>query len=398
MYINGVRDPYGLDRDRDGKACETLPSGAWWLAIPTLLGFIVIGRIRDSKEYGGSVALEDSIKRLALPGIVTAVLSLWLMLALPFLAWAHLWRERRQANGSLLFSSAPGHDAKAVRWALTGLPYVAYVVLILGLARPVALNQTVERKAEGIDIVITLDLSGSMKAEDLRPNRFEAAKTVASEFIANRESDRIGLVVFARQSFTLVPPTLDYTLLRQALADLKLDQIQDGTAIGMGIATSVNRLKTSNAVSKVIIILTDGENNSGEIDPLTAADLAAQYGIRVYTIGASTEGTAPYPIDDPIRSKSTLTNPCSPPSRKRPVASISEPATPMRCAPSTMKSMLWNAPMSKNRSLWTVWTCIGCSLRPRSLSFCSTSGRNATSIACYGFRDDPGGGPRFDSL
>ena len=225
---------------------------------------------------------------------------LWLMLALPFLAWAHLWRERRQANGSLLFSSAPGHDAKAVRWALTGLPYVAYVVLILGLARPVALNQTVERKAEGIDIVITLDLSGSMKAEDLRPNRFEAAKTVASEFIANRESDRIGLVVFARQSFTLVPPTLDYTLLRQALADLKLDQIQDGTAIGMGIATSVNRLKTSNAVSKVIIILTDGENNSGEIDPLTAADLAAQYGIRVYTIGASTEGTAPYPIDDPV--------------------------------------------------------------------------------------------------
>jgi Ca-activated chloride channel family protein len=148
-----------------------------------------------------------------------------------------------------------------------GVPYVAYVLLILGLARPAALNQTVERKAEGIDIVITLDLSGSMKAEDLRPNRFEAAKTVASEFISNRESDRIGLVVFARQSFTLVPPTLDYKLLRQALTDLKLDQIQDGTAIGMGIATAVNRLRDSNAKSKVIILITDGLPTQGATPP-----------------------------------------------------------------------------------------------------------------------------------
>jgi Ca-activated chloride channel family protein len=225
---------------------------------------------------------------------------LWLLLALPALAAAHWIREKKNATGSVMFSSTVGRDAKLIRYALLGIPYLAYILLIVGLSRPVALNQTIERKAEGIDIVITLDLSGSMKAEDLRPNRFEAAKTVAGEFISNRSSDRIGLVVFARQSFTLVPPTLDYKLLRQALIDLKLDQIQDGTAIGMGIATAVNRLKTSKAASKVIIILTDGENNSGEIDPLTAADLAAQFGIRVYTIGASTEGTAPYPIDDPV--------------------------------------------------------------------------------------------------
>lgn len=225
---------------------------------------------------------------------------LWLLLALPALGAAQWYRDRRNATGSVLFSSGVAGDSKLIRYALLGVPYLAYVLLILGLARPAALNQTVERKAEGIDIVITLDLSGSMKAEDLRPNRFEAAKTVASEFISNRESDRIGLVVFARQSFTLVPPTLDYKLLRQALTDLKLDQIQDGTAIGMGIATAVNRLKTSTAASKVIIILTDGENNSGEIDPLTAADLARQFNIRVYTIGASTDGTAPYPIDDPV--------------------------------------------------------------------------------------------------
>lgn len=225
---------------------------------------------------------------------------LWLLLALPALGTAQWYRDRRNATGSVLFSGGVAGDSKLIRYTLLGVPYVAYVLLILGLARPASLNQTIERKAEGIDIMITLDLSGSMKAEDLRPNRFEAAKTVASEFISNRESDRIGLVVFARQSFTLVPPTLDYKLLRQALTDLKLDQIQDGTAIGMGIATAVNRLKTSTAASKVIIILTDGENNSGEIDPLTAADLARQFNIRVYTIGASTEGTAPYPIDDPV--------------------------------------------------------------------------------------------------
>lgn len=225
---------------------------------------------------------------------------LWALLLAPALAAAHWQYSKRQATGNVLYSSAPEASTGWIRWLLLAIPVTAYVLLIVALARPVALNQTIQRKAEGIDIVITLDLSSSMKAEDLRPNRFEAAKSVAGEFISNRESDRIGLVVFARQSFTLVPPTLDYKLLRKALTDLKLDQIQDGTAIGMGLATSVNRLKNSKAASKVIILLTDGENNAGEIDPLTAADLAVQFGIRVYTIGASTEGQAPYPIDDPV--------------------------------------------------------------------------------------------------
>jgi Ca-activated chloride channel family protein len=139
-----------------------------------------------------------------------------------------------------------------------------------------------------------------MKAEDLKPNRLEAAKNVAENFINKRVSDRIGLVLFARKSFTMVPPTLDYDLLKRLLADVEMGVVEDGTAIGMGIATAVNRLKESEAKSKIIILLTDGQNNSGEIDPVTAADLAVSYGIKIYTIGAGTRGTAPYPVKDPI--------------------------------------------------------------------------------------------------
>ena len=172
--------------------------------------------------------------------------------------------------------------------------------LIYALARPQEQLTTVERNAEGIDIVLALDISSSMKAEDLKPNRFEAAREVAKEFIDQRISDRIGLVSFAMQSFTVCPPTLDYRLLKELIDEVEMGVIQDGTAIGMGIATSVNRLKDSEAKSKVIILLTDGQNNAGEIDPVTAADLALAYDIKIYTIGAGTRGTAPYPVDDPI--------------------------------------------------------------------------------------------------
>lgn len=227
---------------------------------------------------------------------------MWMLLAalIPVLAAVHAWRLRTRSVPVLLFSRLGGTRFSVLAWTVPALTYTSLLLLSVAMARPVALNQTIERSTEGIDIVLTLDLSTSMRAEDLRPNRFEAAKAVASEFIDARENDRIGLVVFARQSFTLVPPTLDYRLLKRALTDLKMGQVEDGTAIGMGIATAVNRLRNSTAASKVIILLTDGENNAGEIDPLTAADLAKQYGIRVYTIGASTEGSAPYPIDDPV--------------------------------------------------------------------------------------------------
>ena len=172
--------------------------------------------------------------------------------------------------------------------------------MVLALARPQNKLTTIERNAEGIDIVLVLDMSSSMKAEDLKPNRFEAARQVAKNFIDKRISDRIGLVTFAMKSFTVCPPTLDYKLLQQLLDDVNMGIIEDGTAIGMGIATAINRLKDSEAKSKIIILLTDGQNNAGEIDPVTAADLAVTYKIKIYTIGAGTRGTAPYPVQDPI--------------------------------------------------------------------------------------------------
>src|SRR5699024_10929776 len=158
----------------------------------------------------------------------------------------------------------------------------------------------IKRQTKGIDIVLALDISTSMKAEDLKPNRFKAAKKVAIDFVNKRHSDRIGLIVFAGKSFTVVPPTLDYNILKKAIKNTKMGIVQDGTAIGMGIATAVNRLKNSDIKSKVIILLTDGVNNSGKIDPVTAAELAQVYGIKIYTIGVGTKGYAPYPVNSPV--------------------------------------------------------------------------------------------------
>lgn len=228
------------------------------------------------------------------------------LLLIPAVVGLQYWYYKKRRVASLTFSDVsdlqnlPGNwRAKGV-WAVHSSQILAITLLILALARPQTLNEVVEQKTEGIDIVITLDLSSSMLAEDLRPNRFIAAKNLTSEFIDNRKNDRIGLVIFRRESFTLCPPTTDYRLLKRQLMDVQMDITPDGTAIGMGLATSVNRLRNSTAKSKVIILLTDGENNAGEIDPITAADIAASHGIRVYTIGVSTEGTAPYPIEDPV--------------------------------------------------------------------------------------------------
>jgi len=231
---------------------------------------------------------------------------LWLLLLLIPIIGYHVWKHRSRKEPSLTFSDISGLKKLSGNWRSYGiwlapvLQCLAFSLVVLAMARPQYKNTTIERNAEGIDIVLDIDISTSMKAEDLKPNRLEAAKNVAKDFINKRVSDRIGLVLFARKSFTLVPPTLDYDLLKRELADVEMGVVEDGTAIGMGIATAVNRLKKSKAKSKVIILLTDGQNNSGEIDPVTAADLAKTYGIKIYTIGAGSRGTAPYPVKDPI--------------------------------------------------------------------------------------------------
>ena len=166
-------------------------------------------------------------------------------------------------------------------------------------ARPQSVNSWEETETQGIDIVLALDVSGSMLAQDLQPDRLQAAKKVASEFITDRPNDNIGLVIFAGESFTQCPLTTDHKILLNLLNEIEFGMIEDGTAIGLGLATSVNRLKERESESRIVILLTDGTNNSGQIAPLTAADLARSYGIRVYTVGAGTKGMAPTPVNTP---------------------------------------------------------------------------------------------------
>ncbi len=230
-----------------------------------------------------------------------------LLLVLPFMAWWY-WRARAKATGKIIYSdinllkTLKPSLKQRLRPLLLALRLLAVASIIIGLARPQSVSKEEEINTEGIDIVLAMDVSTSMLAEDFRPkNRIEAAKMVAKEFIKGRRNDRIGLVVFAGESFTQCPLTLDYGVLFQILDNMKVaDQNWDGTAIGMGLATALNRLKDSKAKSKVIILLTDGRNNRGQIDPITAARMAKAYGIRVYTIGTGTKGTAMYPIDDPM--------------------------------------------------------------------------------------------------
>jgi Ca-activated chloride channel family protein len=186
-----------------------------------------------------------------------------------------------------------------LRHILFALRTLALILLIIVLARPQATDKFQNTSTEGIDIVLTLDISGSMLARDFRPDRLEASKNVATEFISGRPYDRIGLVVFSGESFTQCPLTTDHAVLVNLLREIQSGMIEDGTAIGMGLATAVNRIKDSEAKSKVIILLTDGINNRGEIAPATAAGIAKTYGIRVYTIGVGTQGMAPYPVKTP---------------------------------------------------------------------------------------------------
>ncbi len=228
---------------------------------------------------------------------------LFLLLIIPLIAYWY-WIKRNKGYSFLRAPSTQGlsigHQSIKVKMK-TLLPFlrlISLAALIIALARPQKALSEKEVTTEGIDIVLSLDISGSMLARDFQPDRLGAAKEVAKNFIDGRPTDRIGLVVFAGESFTQCPITTDHSVLTTLFDEVKSGLIEDGTAIGMGLATSINRLKDSEAKSKVTILMTDGVNNAGYVDPVTAIELAKSEGVRVYTIGVGTKGTAPYPYKD----------------------------------------------------------------------------------------------------
>lgn len=228
---------------------------------------------------------------------------LWVLLVIAPLTAYYIYRLR-QGTAAMQISSVRGVSGlrPTAKYYLRHLPFVlrmgAVALLIVALARPQSVESNSNSTTEGIDIVLSLDVSGSMLARDFEPDRITAAKEVAGNFIVDRPNDRIGLVVFAGESFTQSPLTTDKASLLNLLSGVRSGVIDDGTAIGNGLATAINRLKQSRAKSKVVILLTDGVNNSGQIAPLTAAEIAQTFGIRVYTIGVGTMGMAPYPAMD----------------------------------------------------------------------------------------------------
>jgi Ca-activated chloride channel homolog len=226
-----------------------------------------------------------------------------LLVIVPIMLW-YIFRQRRNTASIRIsttapFIKAPGTIRHYLRHIVFLLRLLSVVAVIIVLARPQSSSRWENVTTEGIDIVIALDISTSMLAKDFSPDRLEAAKKVAMEFISGRQYDRIGLVVFAGEAFTQCPLTTDRAVLLNLFRDIQTGMIEDGTAIGNGLATGVARLKDSDAISRVVILLTDGENNAGEIAPLTAAEIARTFGIRVYTIGVGTVGTAPYPVQTP---------------------------------------------------------------------------------------------------
>ncbi len=234
-----------------------------------------------------------------------------LLLLLPIIPAMSVWyfyRNRLRESNVRYSTLLPFAEVKHTRKErLRHFPFIlrmcALALLIVALARPQSTSKGENVYSEGIDIVLALDISGSMLAEDFQPNRIEAVKNVAQDFISGRTNDRIGLVIFSGESFTQCPLTVDYGVLKNLIKQLKSGMIEDGTAIGLGLANAVNRLKESKAKSKVIILLTDGVNNRGEIDPLTAAQIAQSYGVCVYTVGVGTVGEAPYPVPTPFGTR-----------------------------------------------------------------------------------------------
>lgn len=233
---------------------------------------------------------------------------LWLLIILPIMLVWFFWRRKNQfPEIKLPTADAIKLSTKTIRQRLIYLPQILRVIglafIIIAIARPQTSSSRKNIKSEGIDIVIALDISTSMLAEDLKPNRFKAAKKAAIEFIKKRTNDRIGLVIFAGEAYTQTPVTIDHSVLINVLEKLETGKIKDGTAIGDGLATSVARLKESKSKSKVIILLTDGVHNAGFIAPETAAELARTFGIKTYTIGIGTIGKAPYPVQTPFGTR-----------------------------------------------------------------------------------------------
>jgi Ca-activated chloride channel homolog len=228
----------------------------------------------------------------------------WLFALMPLLLYRY-WRAER-TQGAIRFSTLAGLQSLKssarvyARWSLPVMRIAAVSCLIVALARPQSSARGQNVETEGIDIILAMDISGSMLAEDFKPNRIEATKKLALEFIDARPDDRIGLVVFSGESFTQCPLTTDHDVLKNLFAAIKSGMVLDGTAIGLGLSTAVSRLKDSQAKSKVVILLTDGVNNAGSVAPLTSAEIARTFGIRVYTIGVGTYGSAPYPVQTPF--------------------------------------------------------------------------------------------------
>lgn len=226
-----------------------------------------------------------------------------LLVLIPMVIW-YIFKQRT-SQASLQISTIEGFEKipktykHYLRHILFALRIIGMALLILAFARPQSTNKWQNIITEGIDIILAVDISSSMLARDFQPNRLEASKNVAVEFISGRPNDRIGLVVFSGESFTQCPLTTDHAILINLFRDIESGMIEDGTAIGMGLATGINRLKDSKAISKVVILLTDGVNNMGDIAPLTAAEIAKTYGVRVYTVGVGTKGMASYPVQTP---------------------------------------------------------------------------------------------------
>lgn len=228
-----------------------------------------------------------------------------LLLVIPYLLWYLMYRKKSEPTMRVADTFAYRFAPKS--WKVRLMPLqmllrvVAFVMLVIVLARPQTQNSWKNKTVEGIDIMLAIDVSTSMLAEDLKPNRLEAAKQVAAEFISGRPDDNIGLTIFAGEAFTQCPMTTDHSSLLNLLQNVRTDiaargLIQDGTAIGMGLASAVSRLRDSKAKSKVVILLTDGSNNMGDLSPMTSAEIAKSLGIRVYTIGVGTNKVAPYPM------------------------------------------------------------------------------------------------------